>query len=59
MPRLYAARRLRFENGERVSATISVETGLPVHAVGVGEGIEDLQPFTARDYARSLVGLSA
>lgn len=33
--------------------------GLPVHAVGVGEGIEDLQPFTARDYARSLVGLEA
>lgn len=31
--------------------------GLPVHAAGVGEGIEDLQPFTARDYARSLVGL--
>lgn len=33
MRRLYVARRLRFENGERVSATISVETGLPVHAV--------------------------
>ncbi|MCB1538677.1 MAG: signal recognition particle-docking protein FtsY [Alphaproteobacteria bacterium] len=32
--------------------------GLPVHAVGVGEGVEDLQPFTARDYARSLVGLN-
>ncbi|MGH1404507.1 MAG: signal recognition particle-docking protein FtsY [Alphaproteobacteria bacterium] len=33
--------------------------GLPVHAVGVGEGIEDLRPFTARDYARSLIGLEA
>lgn len=31
---------------------------LPVHAVGVGEGLADLQPFTARDYARSLVGLN-
>lgn len=30
----------------------------PVHAVGVGEGINDLQPFTAQNYARSLVGLS-
>lgn len=30
---------------------------LPVHAVGVGEGIKDLQPFTAESYARSLVGL--
>ncbi len=31
--------------------------GLPIHAVGVGEQINDLQPFTAKDYARSLVGL--
>ena len=31
--------------------------GLPVYAIGVGEGIDDLQPFTARDYARSLLGL--
>lgn len=33
--------------------------GLPVHAVGVGEGINDLRPFTARDYARSLMGLDS
>ncbi len=31
--------------------------GLPVHFIGVGEGIEDLAPFTARDFARALVGL--
>ena len=31
--------------------------GIPVHAIGVGEGIDDLKPFRARDYARSLVGL--
>jgi len=31
--------------------------GLPVYAIGVGEGVEDLQPFKPRDYARSLVGL--
>ena len=30
---------------------------LPVHAIGVGEGAEDLQPFAAKDFARSLVGL--
>lgn len=30
--------------------------GLPVHAIGVGEAIEDLQPFNARDFARALVG---
>lgn len=32
--------------------------GLPIHAVGVGEGIEDLQPFHPRAFARALVGLS-
>ncbi len=31
--------------------------GLPVHAVGVGEGIDDLSPFEARAFARALMGL--
>jgi fused signal recognition particle receptor len=31
---------------------------LPVHAIGVGEGVEDLQPFDARDFARAIAGLS-
>ena len=31
--------------------------GLPVHAVGVGEGVDDLRPFEARDFARGLMGL--
>ncbi len=31
--------------------------GLPIYAVGVGEGIEDLQPFHPREFARTLVGL--
>jgi fused signal recognition particle receptor len=30
---------------------------LPVHAIGIGEGIDDLRPFAARDFSRSLVGL--
>jgi len=29
-----------------------------VHAVGVGESMNDLQPFDARVFARSLLGLS-
>ncbi|MBV6634028.1 MAG: signal recognition particle-docking protein FtsY [Alphaproteobacteria bacterium] len=33
--------------------------GLPVHAIGVGEGIDDLRPFTAESFARLLVGLDA
>jgi len=32
--------------------------GLPVHAVGVGEGAEDMRPFEAKAFARSLMGLS-
>jgi fused signal recognition particle receptor len=32
--------------------------GLPVHAIGVGEAAEDLQPFSADDFARSLVGMN-
>ncbi|MGV3634502.1 MAG: signal recognition particle-docking protein FtsY [Pseudorhodoplanes sp.] len=30
---------------------------LPVHFIGVGEGVDDLQPFTARDFARAMAGL--
>ena len=31
--------------------------GLPVHAIGVGEAIDDLRPFEAGGFARSLMGL--
>jgi fused signal recognition particle receptor len=31
---------------------------LPVRAIGVGEGAEDLRPFEANAFARSLLGLS-
>ena len=30
---------------------------LPVHFIGVGEGVDDLAPFTERDFARAVVGL--
>jgi fused signal recognition particle receptor len=29
---------------------------LPVHFIGVGEGIDDLAPFAARDFARAIAG---
>jgi fused signal recognition particle receptor len=32
---------------------------LPVHFVGVGEGIEDLAPFTARDFANAIAGIES
>lgn len=30
--------------------------GLPVHAIGIGEGVDDLRVFSARDYAAGLTG---
>jgi fused signal recognition particle receptor len=39
-----------------VALAIAHELGLPVKLVGVGEGLDDLRPFDARDYARALVG---
>jgi fused signal recognition particle receptor len=30
--------------------------GLPIHAIGVGEQIDDLSPFDPQDFARALVG---
>jgi len=40
-----------------ILVAIAAKFGLPVHFIGVGEGIEDLAPFTARDFARAIVGL--
>ena len=34
-----------------VAIAIAFELGLPVKLVGVGEGIDDLRPFDAHDYA--------
>jgi fused signal recognition particle receptor len=33
------------------------ERPIPIYFIGVGEGIEDLQPFRAREFANALVGL--
>ena len=42
-----------------VVVALADRLGLPIHAIGVGEGIGDLRPFSAEDFARSLVGLPA
>ena len=31
--------------------------GLPIHAIGVGEGVDDLRPFDPRAVARAIAGL--
>ncbi|HEX2293418.1 MAG TPA: signal recognition particle-docking protein FtsY [Gaiellaceae bacterium] len=38
-----------------VALAIAHELGLPVKLVGVGEGLDDLRPFDARDYAAALL----
>jgi fused signal recognition particle receptor len=40
-----------------IVVALAEQFGLPVHAVGVGEGINDLRDFSAQDFARNLVGV--
>ena len=40
-----------------VLVSLAERYGIPVHAIGVGETAEDLRPFEASSFARSLVGL--
>jgi fused signal recognition particle receptor len=41
-----------------ILVAIASKYGIPVHAVGVGEGVEDLQSFNAGDFARAVAGMS-
>jgi fused signal recognition particle receptor len=42
-----------------ILVAIASRFGLPVHFIGVGEGVDDLAPFTAREFARAVVGLDS
>ena len=39
-----------------IALAIARELGIPVKLIGVGEGLEDLRPFDAHDFARALLG---
>lgn len=39
-----------------ILVAISAKHGLPVHAIGVGESIDDLQPFDAGEFAQAIAG---
>ncbi len=41
-----------------VLVAVAGKFGLPVHAIGVGEGIDDLHPFEAGSFARAIAGLA-
>ena len=42
-----------------VLVALAEKLKLPVVAIGIGEGIDDLRPFEARSFARGLMGLPA
>ena len=39
-----------------ILVAIARRFGLPVHMIGIGEGIDDLQPFSAKAFARAITG---
>jgi fused signal recognition particle receptor len=40
-----------------ILVAIAEKFGLPVHFIGVGEGVDDLEPFAARDFAEAIAGV--
>ncbi|MEJ0011147.1 MAG: signal recognition particle-docking protein FtsY [Bauldia sp.] len=40
-----------------ILVAIAAKYKLPVHFIGVGEGVDDLEPFAAADFAKALAGL--
>ncbi|MGV3574577.1 MAG: signal recognition particle-docking protein FtsY [Devosia sp.] len=39
-----------------ILVAIAKKFGLPVHFIGVGEGVDDLEPFEAKDFATAIAG---
>ena len=40
-----------------ILVAVAEKFGLPIHFIGVGEGLNDLEPFDAGEFARAMVGL--
>ena len=38
-----------------IALAIAQELGVPVKLIGIGEGLEDLRPFDAQDFARAIL----
>lgn len=51
----------KLDGSARGGALVAVadRTGLPVHAIGIGEGIDDLGPFDPRAFANAITGAEA
>jgi fused signal recognition particle receptor len=41
-----------------MAIAIQKQLGIPIKLVGVGEGVDDLQPFVPRDFVEALLGNS-
>jgi fused signal recognition particle receptor len=41
-----------------ILVAIAAKYRLPVYFIGVGEGVDDLEPFEARDFARAIAGVN-
>ena len=41
-----------------ILVAVAAKFGLPVHFIGVGEGVDDLEPFDAADFAGAIAGLA-
>ena len=41
----------------RILVAIAAKYMIPVHFIGVGETVEDLQPFSAHDFSRAIAGV--
>ena len=42
-----------------ILVAIAERYGIPINAIGIGEGIDDLEPFDAESFARAIAGLEA
>jgi fused signal recognition particle receptor len=42
-----------------ILVALAAKFKLPVHFIGVGENVEDLAPFSARDFSRAIAGLDS
>jgi fused signal recognition particle receptor len=40
-----------------ILVAIAAKFQVPVHFIGVGESVDDLAPFSARDFARAIAGI--
>ena len=42
-----------------ILVALAQKFGLPIHFIGVGEGVDDLAPFSAKDFGKAIAGIDA